>query len=273
MRKLLSVAIIILLSPIPFTQAQSSPATTPTGIAGTANLQTADSLRKNIVELANKKATLISQIADDDRKLKEMRTNLSIDEGGRSQWRPEVSWILHLGPARLSLQRNADRSRIQYESILKTIERGEVPSLVQQYVDGASVVQNLRQQLDSYDSYLKQLASKVGPKHPSYQNTQILRDEAQKRLRDTEAEVRTKGQAQLVEDARLDMQNASADLKTLDDQLALAKQNAGELATQLDAYAALSSEATKLRDELDHINISLQNNRRPTTAQTIPSGK
>lgn len=210
-------------------------------------------------ELTDKRRKIQLKMGENEVALVEMRSRLSIDGGGLSSVGLKQIEMSQMGNAKFELERLAHRASDQYQAIMEMIKNGQVPPIVQQYVDSSPMVQNLRQQLDSYDTYLKQLAFSVGPKHKSYVNALSLRDDLQKRLEDTEAELRAKAEVQVIEESKQAMDTTARDFEDMKGRLETLKHDMGDLATEMDTYVIRDNENRGLREELHLINEKLDN--------------
>jgi len=164
-----------------------------------------------------------------------------------------------LGNARFELERIAGRARDQYEALTTQANNGQTPTVVQQYVDNNGLVLNERAQLDWYDMRLKELALHVGPNHQEVLDVQTMRDAQKKKLDDTEGDLRSKATAQILEQARGEVQSSERDYNEMASRLDQLKRDMGELSNAMDQYVLLETETRGQRDELRSINEKLEN--------------
>lgn len=254
MRKERLAAILVLFTSISIAPAQTRPASAPAGDDRDAQRLR---LQDTSVQFTARKHKLQARIGENEVALTEMRTRLYIDGGSLSGQNPLEIKLLQFADEKFRLERAATRAHDRYETLTKVLKEGQTPGEIEDYLDKHPRLVAMHAQFDKYDDDLRRLTIKLGPKDETILKTKAQRDALANTLIDTEANLRTKAVVRLVDEARQAKEDTARDLKDISGRLETLKRDAGDLATEMDAYFVLDKETQAFREQLKQINDKL----------------
>jgi len=216
-----------------------------------------DQLRERSLQLNAQKVKYTMHLRELKDELSDRRAKLNIDGGGLGHVAIKELELSELVKAQTDLQLNLQRARAQYDYVIRQIQSGNDPSMVNEHVDGNADVRLLKQQIDNMEMGMAQLLERAFPTSPQVISMQNAKDLYQKKLDDLTADLRSKMRLQVIDQLKQTTDTATADLEIINNRVIQLKSDLGELSNRMAEYMVLVEEEKGVRDYLKRIEDQL----------------
>jgi capsular exopolysaccharide synthesis family protein len=153
--------------------------------------------------------------------------------------------------AQIQMQENANAAANHYDTFMAALQRGEVPSIVDERVNQDVNVVNYRQALESVAVQLDKAQRDLGSANPAVKSLQDSHDLYQHKYDDAKAEKTS----QFTEEFKVDLANqkdaTAKSLTEIEDQVQKVKNDMAQLGTKKADYESLRMQQERLRDQIN----------------------
>jgi polysaccharide biosynthesis transport protein len=189
--------------------------------------------------------------------LRERVTQLNIDGAGTpGRLMPREEELKRLIDTRFEVQKNMQEATQQYDNLVQSQQNGIDPPMVEELISRDQEVASLRSVLTNIDVQLAGMAN-LGENHREVQKLKSHRSSIEQKLEEARSAVRTSATTALIDQAKSEKEATEAQFKQIQDRIAAATKELGDLQYGMTQYLTLKDQEEVLRTQIQQINETL----------------
>lgn len=208
--------------------------------------------------LTNMKDSARARLNEIERDLRETTIKLNIggmgEPGRLSAKEVELDELLR---HQLDVLSDVQKSKAQYQQMANTLQKGETPPEIADYLDKSPAVMMIEQQLSQLDMEYAAMSSTWGPDNPRLRSVQRQIDAIQQKLDQTKAGVKANVSAMMLGMLRDQASQGQALLDEINKRIDAAKVDLGSLNNTMAEYLTRKDEEKSLQDLIKSVDQQL----------------
>ncbi|HZZ43903.1 MAG TPA: polysaccharide biosynthesis tyrosine autokinase [Tepidisphaeraceae bacterium] len=225
---------------------------------------------RHSVMLNSMKSQYQAKLSDIAQDLREKSIRLNIDgmgvPGRLSAKEVELGELVR---RQLEVASAASQAKSMYESAAAQVQKGDVPSKVEDYVQHDPTVLNTKQQIDQVELTIQSFGTELGPENQRLKQLQSQKQYLTQRLEDAKSEAKMLASSTYMDALKDQATQAQEAQDSLEKRVTAVKSDLGELNATMNVYLNRKDEERNILEEMKKIDAELTGLQQINQAQDL----